>query len=83
MMLADPSGIEKAAGNPTLGESNPTVVAKWEQAMSVAHFVVIAPIGDTIPWSPPLRAYFTRNFELVHNAPYRIYLSKTPALGSP
>jgi alpha-1,2-mannosyltransferase len=79
-MLADPSGIEKAAGNPTLGVNNPTVVSQWDQVLRLARFVVIAPGNPPIPWSPLLRAFFAQNFQLVHNAPYRIFVSKTPTL---
>lgn len=78
--LVDPTGIELAAGSPPLG--NASVVSQWEQLLSAARYVVIAPDGPGIPFSPALRKYFDQNFVIIYNTNYEIYKNKSASLAT-
>jgi hypothetical protein len=74
--LVDPGAIEKTAA------SVAAAGAEWEQLLSRAHYVVIAPGQPHLLFSPLLRRFFTRNFSLIHNADYQIYVSTAGAGGT-
>jgi hypothetical protein len=77
--LVDPAGIEKVAGSPPFGQDNASVESQWQQVFSSARYVVVAPVGARIPFSPDLRRYFVHNFVLVEGGKYRIYENTSAA----
>jgi hypothetical protein len=72
--LVDPGAITKVAG------SQSAASPQWEQLLSEAGYVVIAPGRPRLPDTPQLRRYITRNFQLVHNAAYLIYRNTNTAV---
>jgi hypothetical protein len=74
--LVDPGAIEKTA--PSVAAAD----ADWEQLLSRAHYVVIAPGRPHLLFSPLLRRFFTRNFSLIHSANYEIYESTAAPAGT-
>jgi hypothetical protein len=74
--LVDPGAIEKTAASPAAAD------AEWEQVLSRARYVVIAPGRPHLLFSPLLRRFFTRNFSLIHNADYQIYANTAKANGT-
>jgi Glycosyltransferase family 87 len=65
--VVDPSGIDRVAG------SLPASNAQWEQLLSEARYVVIAPGTPRILATPQLQGYLARNFTLIQHSNYQVF----------
>jgi hypothetical protein len=73
--VVDPNGVAKVAGSPASNAD----ISQWKTTLAEAGYVVIAPVGPSLPFSAELRGYFARNFQIILNSNYQIYKNKSAA----
>lgn len=48
--------------------------SQWQKWMSEARYVVLSTAAPSVPWTPELTRFFSRNFDLVKGGPVAIYV---------